>query len=194
MRTVALSILLAAGIAAAVPANAQTPPPPAGDALFPASLLSYQPTSDPGWDGDAWRRPMVLERIYGDRMEIGVAALKAGEFPLAEAMFADFLRLRPNSADANFYMGVAKMNLGEWDEAKTHLELAVQKKPKHPDPKSRLGVTYARLGDAAGANAQRAELVKMGAGCKGACKRELSPYIIAGIEMIDKALAEAPQG
>jgi Flp pilus assembly protein TadD len=195
MRTVAISILLAAGAAFAAPAIAQTPPPPpAGDALFPASLMSYSPTSDPGWDGDAWRHPMGLERIHGDKMEIGVAALKASEFMLAEAMLADYLQLRPNSADANFYMGVAKMNLGEWDDARKHLEFAVQKKPKHPDPKSRLGVTYARLGDTAGANAQRAELVRMSAGCNGACKRELSPYIIGGIEMIDEALAEAPQG
>jgi predicted Zn-dependent protease len=87
-------------------------------------------------------------------------------------------------------MGVAKMNLGKWDEAKRYLRTAARELRKLPDPKSHLGVTYAKLGDIDGANAQRARLVKMAEACKGTC--ELSPYITSGIEMIDEALAEPP--
>jgi TolA-binding protein len=193
MRTVALSILLATAAGLASAANAQETPAvtPVGP---PAS--SYGPVVDSGpaqqlsWNGDGWRNSDVNAQISRYDIRYGVVALKDQDFTEAEEIFANFLRYKQNSADANFYMGVAKMNLGKWEDAKPYLEIAVRKKPKHPDPKSRLGVTYAKLGDTAGANAQRADLVKMNDACKGACR--LSPYIMSGIQMIDEALAQTP--
>mgnify|MGYP003390645826 FL=1 len=123
-------------------------------------------------------------------MQDGVYALQARNFAEAEALFAEALRYNRNNAEANFYMGVARMDLGKGEDAKKHLEIALRKKPKHPDPKSRLGVTYAKLGDTAAANALRADLVKMSDACRSSCR--LSPYITAGIQMIDEALAETP--
>jgi Flp pilus assembly protein TadD len=120
----------------------------------------------------------------------GVAALEANDFTRAEEIFAETLRYNQNNASVRFYLGVVKMNLGKWDEAKRYLKTAARKLRKLPDPKGHLGVTYAKLGDIAGANAQRARLVKMAEACKGTCK--LSPYIMDGIQMIDEALAEAP--
>jgi len=190
MRIVTLSILLAAGAALASAATAQEAPGvmPVGP---PAS--SYAPVPDSGpaqpvWRGDSWGANVPDN--YKGGMRYGVSALKANELKVAEKVFANVLRYKQSNADANFYMGVTKMNLGEWEDAKKHLEIAVTKKPKHPDPKSRLGVTYAKLGDIAGANAQRADLVKMSDACKGACR--LSPYIRDGIQMIDEALAQTP--
>ena len=188
MRAVTLSILLASAAVFASAANAQEAP-----TLTPSDPSTPGAYTTPGkeppvWDGDAWRH--VYAPVRGNRAEIGVAALKANDFALAEESLASFLRRKPTNADANLYMGVAKMNLGKWEAAKEHLEIAVAKKPKHPDPKSRLGVTYAKLGDIAGAKAQRTELVKMAEACEAACR--LSPYIIDGIEMIDEALAESP--
>lgn len=189
MRTVALSIVLAAGAALAVPASAQEAPPADPSYVVPTPSSDSNSGADPGWS-DNWRWQNIPGRARVDPIPVGVAALKANEFALAEEMFADVLRNKPNHADANFYMGVTGMNLGKWGDAKKHLEIAVRKKPKHPDPKSRLGVTYAKLGDTAGASAQRAELVKMADACKGTCR--LSPYIMDGIRMIDEALAETP--
>ncbi len=188
-RTVALSILLAGGIASASAAHAQEAPvdapvaPPA--AADPTLGGGYLPPTDA--QPSIWR-DIAPNSLY--RFQDGVAALKANKFTKAEEIFAEILRYEKNSADANFYMGVAGMNLGKWREAKTHLEIAVEKKPKHPDPKSRLGVTYAKLGDTAAANALRADLVKMSDACKNSCR--LSPYITGGIQMIDEALAETP--
>jgi tetratricopeptide (TPR) repeat protein len=191
MRTGALSILLAAGVTLASAAHSQTPP--ASDSSYVVPSISSESNSgaDPGWS-DNWRWQNIPGRDRVNPIPVGVAALKANEFVLAEEMFTVVLRNRPNHADANFYMGVAGMNLGKWEDAKKHLEIAVRKKPKHPDPKSRLGVTYAKLGDTAGASAQRAELVKMADACKGTCR--LSPYIAGGIQMIDEALAETSRG
>jgi TolA-binding protein len=136
------------------------------------------------------QRNLAADSTDNHRFQDGIAALQAKNFPVAEAVFADVLLRDQNNADANFYMGVTKMSLGKWEEAKKYLEIAAKKTPKNPDPKSRLGVTYAKLGDTEGANGQRAELAKMSEACKGACK--LAPYIMDGIQMIDSALQAGP--
>jgi len=170
MRTAKFSILLAAGAMLALSAHAQVP-------------TSLKPLTDD-------QRNLAANNTDNHRLLDGVSALQAKNFTVAEAVFGEMLQHDQSNADANFYMGVAKMSLGKWDEAKKYLEVAVKKSPKNPDPKSRLGVTYAKLGDTAGANAQRADLVKMDKDCKGTCR--YSQFILDGIVMIDQALAQPP--
>ncbi len=194
MKTTALSILLAAAAALSSAAHAQeapaTPPVVLGGSSMPP--LVSQP-ADPGWDGDAWRHSHI-DGYNGiperSAFQAGFSALRDENFARAETLFARIVRRFPKSdnAEASFYLGATQMELGKWTEAKTHLEIAASEFPDHPDPKSRLGATYARLGNVASAKAQRAELVKMAQACKGEC--ELSSYITDGIEMIDEALAE----
>jgi tetratricopeptide (TPR) repeat protein len=191
MKTIRLSILLAAGAALVGAANAQDASNYIPSTPFTAS---EQVRSDPGqsWDSDRWRGPDVWPNVpgapRGNPIPMGVAALEANDFALAEEIFTDVLRYNRNNAAVRFYLGVAKMNLGKWDEAKRYLKIAARELRKLPDPKGHLGVAYAKLGDTAAANAQRARLVKMAEACKSAC--ELSPYIQDGIRMIDEALAE----
>src|SRR5262245_37386551 len=105
MRTLALSILLAAGSALAGVASAQeAPTTPAYEPTTPYSASNSGSDSGTNWDylrGDpgAW-----VQR--GDPLEVGVAALRASEFTLAEDLLGDALETKPYSADANFYMGV----------------------------------------------------------------------------------------
>lgn len=188
MRTVTLSILLAAGALIALPAAAKeagVPPPVAANetTTMPPLTATMQV---PNWDGDAWRHG-GFEHVKP--IDDGLAALHLGKYAKAEASFAKVLRRDAGNADANLFMGVARMNLGKWEDAKTNLEIARDKLPTHPDPKSRLGVTHAKLGDTAGANAQRAELVGMAETCSDKCR--LSSFITNGIAMIDAALASA---
>lgn len=117
------------------------------------------------------------------RYQDGVDALNAKNFAVAEAIFGEVLRENSGHPEANFMMGVAKMSLGKWADAKSNLEIAVKKKPKEPDPKSRLGVTLIKLGDVEGARKQREDLVKLKRACDGACKN--AEYIDRGIAMID---------
>ncbi|MEQ1780430.1 MAG: tetratricopeptide repeat protein [Hyphomonadaceae bacterium] len=121
--------------------------------------------------------------LSAKRYQDGVDALNAKNFAVAEAIFDEVLRENGNHPEANFMMGVAKMSLGKWAEAKSNLEIAVKKKPKEPDPKSRLGVTLIKLGDAEGAKKQRDDLVKLQKACNGNCKN--AAYIDRGIAMID---------
>jgi predicted Zn-dependent protease len=187
VHAIVFSILVTASAAFAGLASAQEAQPPAQPVPAGTDSSSNVVPDDPPWSGDAWQIPGPAALA---RMESGVYALKAMDYAEAEKIFSNVLRTRPTDADANFYMGVAKMNLGQWADAKKHLEIAATKKPNHPDPKSRLGVTYAKLGDATGATAQRAELVKMAETCKRTCK-DFKPFIADGIAMIDKALGES---
>lgn len=181
MKTVTLSALLALAAFFAAPAVGQEIGP------VPASPDPYPPiqsgTPDPGWDGDAWRRTGYE---YFGAMDDGLIALKLGNFTKAEASFARVLKRDADNADANLFIGVARMKLGKWEAARPSLEIARAGLPAHPDPASRLGVTYAMLGDTDGARAQRADLVRMAAACTADC--ELAPYIRNGIAMIDEAL------
>lgn len=188
MRTTSLSILLAAGAALAFAAHAQEAP---GFSLpEPSTPGADSGRQEAGWQGDLVMPCCDVTVTRGARsLGHGVAALEASDFTQAEEIFTRIMRYNRNDTAVRFYMGVAKMNLGKWDEAERYLKTAARKWRELPDPKSHLGVTYAKLGDIAGANAQRARLVKMAEACKGDCK--LSPYIVDGIQMIDEALAEA---
>lgn len=191
MKIVPFSILLAASAVLACTAHAQTPSDPpvsSGSASYPPVVV---PQADPGWSGNPVMPCCDMTEARGVRsFDQGVAALEANDFARAEEIFADILRYNRNDATVRFYLGVAKMNLDKWDEAKRYLKIAARKLRKLPDPKGHLGVAYAKLGDTAGAYAQRAALVKMSKACKDRCR--LSPYIMDGIQMIDEALAETP--
>jgi tetratricopeptide (TPR) repeat protein len=187
MKTVTLSVLITLGSAVAGIANAQAAPSAPSQTSTAAPMIPPPVPADPGWDRDAWRHfpgPALMSA-----MEEGVLALERRDYSRAEKIFARVLRGKPANADANLYVGVAKMNLGKWEDAKEHLEIAARKIPQHPDPKSRLGVTYAKLGNTEGAYAQRAALVEMADACRTGCR--LSPFILDGIQMIDTALAES---
>jgi len=190
MKTVTLSILLAAGAALASAATAQVPPTPASppDPSFPTSLMNVQTHADPGWSGDPKLPCCDVDRgPSSGPFHSGLVALKAQDYAKAEKIFTRAVVRNQRSAEAHLFIGVTQMNLGKWDDAKKNLDFAARKRPYHPDPKSLLGVTYARLGDIAGANAQRAKLEKLADTCKADCE-----YIADGIQLIDEALAAAP--
>jgi hypothetical protein len=169
MKSLALSFLLFAGAALSFPAHAQVvdaQPDPRGEQVSTRGVAGPEVT----------------------RIELGLRTLQVNEFARAEKIFAEIVR-RERKGYSNFYMSVARMSLGKWEEAKEPLKVAV-KRTSNPDPTGRLGVTYSRLGDIDSASAQRAHLVAMNKACGEAC--ELAPFILEGIRMIDEALAENP--
>ncbi len=134
---------------------------------------------------DEWRPmgPGLAERTVP---RSALFAMRDNDFTKAETIFADFLPGRSGHADGNLYMGIAKLNLGKWAEARTYLEVAATKAPRNPNPKIHLGVAYARLGNAQAAADQRAALVKMSKSHR--ISREESAYIKEGIARINEAL------
>ena len=168
-----------AGAAHGQEAAATLPPTP-----FTAS---HEARVDSSTDWDALRGDPGAASVAG-LTHPGVAALKASDFARAEGLFARSLRFNGNDVSLRLYMGVTKMELGKWDEAKQYLRTPARELRKDPEPKGLLGVTYAKLGDITGAHAQRAALVEMAAACQANCAR--SSEISNGIRMIDAALAE----
>ena len=53
-------------------------------------------------------------------------------------------RLRPEDADAHFYLGHTHMMLGQFDQAVRELEEALRLKPDHAEARERLAVTRTR--------------------------------------------------
>lgn len=187
VRTATLSALVAFAAMIAAPALAQD----AGSAPATPDAMPYiaPPPSTPpdsGWNADDYRTQTGPTVSQLDR---GVRALKSGNFQLAETSLTKALKTHSDDGLVNFYMGVAQMGLGKWDAARSHLEIAYREDMTHPDPASRLGVAYARLGNTAGAQAQRTALLAMADECNGKCK--LAPFIVSGIRMIDEALVDA---
>jgi tetratricopeptide (TPR) repeat protein len=192
MKTIRLSVLLVAGAGFAGAAYAQDPAP----TYIPSTPYTWseQQRSDPAGSNwmENWRRDPALTFASRNPYEAGIAALEANDYAKAEEIFARNLLYNKNDITARFYMGVTKMKLEKWDEAKRYLKTPARDLRKVPDAKSHLGVTYAKLGDTHAALAQRASLVEMAEACQGTCK--FSPDIAEGIRMIDEALVLAPSG
>ncbi|HEX5007385.1 MAG TPA: tetratricopeptide repeat protein [Hyphomonadaceae bacterium] len=155
-------------------------------ALVLTSVAEAQRYGAPAAGLDPTALSRDTQRINTGQYQSGMTAIANKNFENAENIFEEILRQKIGDADASFYAGVAEMSLGKWEEARAHLEVAAKKKPKEPDPKSRLGITLAKLGDTAGAMEQRAALEKMDKDCKGTCKN--AQFIAGGIAMIDSAL------
>jgi tetratricopeptide (TPR) repeat protein len=145
-----------------------------------------------------WTRP-DYDRIYAadrveefNRRELGIlhkaatAALNAKDFVAAETTLGELAGRDPTTIDAHFLMGLAKTGLGKWDEASTWLEAAVQKEPERPEPRTRLGLAYLKLGNVEAAKQQRAELASLDAACKRACADAV--WIADGLVMLDQGL------
>lgn len=117
----------------------------------------------------------------------GLAALQAKDFATAEAAFSEVLRRNPSAVGASFLLGLSKIGLEKWDEARTALERAVIDEPDRPEPKTRLGLTYVMLQDAASARRQRDALIMLDSECEGTCKD--AAWIKDGVAALDQALA-----
>lgn len=114
-------------------------------------------------------------------------ALDAKNYAAAEAILGELVRRNPTTTDAHFLMGLAKIGLGRWGEAKPFLEAAVAREPRRPEPKTRLGLTHVRLGDIDAARKVRADLASLAGACATACEDAI--WIADGLLELDGALA-----
>lgn len=161
-------------------AHAQVPPTP-----FTAS---QQERGDSGWSYDA-ERAIPGAASFEIGVHPGIAALEANDFAQAETLLGKSLQFNKNNVSLRLHMGIAKMELGKWDEARHYLRTPAREMRRDPEPKSLLGVTYVKLGDFESAYAQRESLLQMAAACESSCER--AAEIESGIALIDAALAEA---
>ncbi|HEX5005588.1 MAG TPA: hypothetical protein VFV70_00665 [Hyphomonadaceae bacterium] len=126
------------------------------------------------------------QRALNQLQNRAMAALQAKDYAGAEAAFAELQRRGRTNSGVNFMMGLAKIGLEKWSEAQPYLEAAVVEEPKRPEPKTRLGITYAKLNNIDAARQQRAALASLDAECKRSCKD--AAWIIEGLALLDEAL------
>jgi tetratricopeptide (TPR) repeat protein len=116
-----------------------------------------------------------------DEYRKGVEALKASKFSQAKSAFGHVLRVAPNDANANFLAGLADAGLNDLKSAEKHYEHAIRADNKLIPAQQELAITYAKLGDAAKAQAALEKLKTMDLRCAGSCKdaQELKKAISA---------------
>ena len=157
----------------------------------PTAAAFAQPGLSTGMNTDGIDRNRRIEenqkRAVDKVRKVGLEALQAQNFAVAEKSFESLLEKIPTSSDAHYLMGLAKMGLKKWPEAKQFLEVAILEEPKRPEPKARLAVADIMINDMTGAATQRAELVGLQSQCAGACPD--AKLIDANLAMIDKVLA-----
>jgi Flp pilus assembly protein TadD len=166
-----------------------------GTACAITGTANAQPGLSGGMNLDGIDRAARIEentrrKLEGMRKE-GVDALQKQDFAGAETAFAKLAAQNPTTNDAHYLLGVAKLGLQKWAEAKDVLEIAAKKQPTQPEPRARLGVAYLRLNDAASAAKQREELAGLASKCNG-CPD--AARITENIALLDRAIAaQAPK-
>ncbi|MEQ1779977.1 MAG: hypothetical protein ABMA14_01365 [Hyphomonadaceae bacterium] len=118
-----------------------------------------------------------------------VTALQAQDYATAEIALREMLQRKPPTSDANFLMGLTKTGLEKWEEARGFLELAVESEPKRPEPKTRLGLVYAKFNRMDDARRQREALGELSVACASTCPD--ATWITDGLRTLDQALASA---
>lgn len=176
-----LHALLAATIWIAIPAAALAQNNP----LSPEKGLWNAPDYDANYN--ATRIAEDTARELSGRYKLAVAALEAKDFATAEAILFDLSRRDFTKSDTDFLMGLAKTGLNKWDEARTYLEVAVEKEPTRPEPKTRLGLTYVHLGALDAARKQRQLLAGLNTDCNKTCPD--AKWIGEGLVVLDEALS-----
>jgi len=111
------------------------------------------------------------------------------DYTRAVSVLRDVLDRRAQDPAANLMMGVAQIGLNDLPEAKQFLVRAVSEKPDLADAIGRLGWVEAKMGNAAGAQAQRDALTKLKDKCAGKCPEAAA--ISAAFATLDGAPAAA---
>ncbi len=118
-----------------------------------------------------------------------ITALQAQDYPKAEVALREMLQRNKPTPDANFLMGLTKTGLEKWDEARGFLELAVVSEPRRPEPKTRLGLIYAKFDRMDAAKQQREALAALSFACGDTCPD--ATWIADGLHTLDQALSSS---
>lgn len=146
--------------------------------------LSTKPNYDLIYNSD--RIDESAQRDLNQLQERSLAALQAGDFAAAETLLAELIQRGRTGSGVNFLMGLSKIGLEKWNEAQVFLEAAVADEPKRPEPKTRLGITYAKLNKTDAARQQRAALAGLDAECNRVCTD--ASWIAEGLALLDQTL------
>ena len=119
----------------------------------------------------------------------GAAALKAGDYKMAQVEFGKVLYMAPTNSDVLFALGVADVNLGDLAGGANAFERALKWNPRQIGAARELALTDLKLGQADKADLQLAALKTRAAKCGGACHEAAD--LKDAIDAIETAQARA---
>jgi tetratricopeptide (TPR) repeat protein len=122
----------------------------------------------------------------------GVEALQANQFADAARAFGRVVDAAPKNAYAYYMLGLAKAGQQDLKAARKAYEKAVKLDAAMVPARRELGVTLAKLGDAAKAQAQLDELKARDATCAGTCAQ--SADLKAAVGAVEAAMATPTAG
>ncbi|MBA4162652.1 MAG: hypothetical protein C0515_11370, partial [Novosphingobium sp.] len=119
----------------------------------------------------------------------GTEASQAKDCKNAAKAFQRVVTVVPGHAPAQYLLASSHIGLGDYRKARKPLELAIKADPILLDAQRDLGVTNAKLGDTARAQAQRDKIAALKTSCAGSCPQ--ARQIDTALADIDAALAGA---
>ncbi len=160
-----------------------------GLACAPGALAQPGLSTKPNYDliATADRIDEGTQRDINKLHNGAVTALQARDYASAEAKLAELFDRGGVPTDSHFLMGLAKIGLEKWGEAKPFLENAVAYEPARPEPRTRLGLALVMLNQPDQARAQREALIQLDIACNKTCADQT--WITDGIRTLDQALA-----
>ncbi|MEA3004702.1 MAG: hypothetical protein QOH81_3490 [Sphingomonadales bacterium] len=160
----------------------------AATALSAASALIASP---PGGGGGS--APSASGAQYDAAAEYrkGIDALQAEHYQDAKKAFEHVLAVAPEDANTNFLAGLAAAGLGDLKSARKYYEHAVHSDKDLVQAHQQLGITYAKSGDKAKAQAELDRLNAMQQKCGASCAKAAD--IGKAIQALTAAMAGTPQ-
>lgn len=99
----------------------------------------------------------------------GAAALQAKDYKTAKVSFDRVISAAPKQANSHYLGGLARQGLGDWKGAAKYFAKATKLDPTMIIAQQELGVSYAKLGDKANAEAVLAALTARATTCGTGC-------------------------
>jgi tetratricopeptide (TPR) repeat protein len=121
----------------------------------------------------------------------GMEALQAEHYQDAKKAFEHVLAVAPEDANTNFLAGLASAGLGDLKGATHYYERAVHSDKEMVQAHQELGITYAKAGQKAKAQAELDRLNAMQQKCNASCAK--AGDIGKAIQALTAAMASAPQ-
>ena len=78
-------------------------------------------------------------------MQFGIALARVKRYPDAIAALRKAVQLMPDSAPAQYELGLALYETGAWQDSAPYFEFVAKKRPKWPDAQYSLASVYARI-------------------------------------------------
>lgn len=156
-----------------------------------ATLFSAMPALGSGGSGGGGGSdfPSNSTPSYDPAVEYqkGIQALEKRDFKKALNAFRNVLTIQPKDANTNYLAGLSATGLSDWQKAAGYLTKAVKADPDLVVARRQLGVVKAKLGDTAGATAERELLQQKALACADTCANAAD--LKAGVAEIDAAIA-----